>query len=87
VNEKLWIHKCKHAWKQIQKCMKTKCMDEFMDTNSKIFGYKWEKCKDAWITKCKGFHGYKNAKIHGYGHGNKYMKRCTETNAKKDSWI
>ncbi len=65
MNEKLWIHKCKHAWKQIQKCMKTKYTDEFMDTNSKKFGHKWEnakmyglqnvkvfmdtKCKDSWI--------------------------------------
>jgi hypothetical protein len=39
VNEKLW-EKCEDAWKQIQKCMKTQCKDEFMDTNSKIFGCK-----------------------------------------------
>jgi hypothetical protein len=89
VNEKLWIHKCKHAWKQIQKCMKTKCMDEFMDTNSKIFGYKWEKCKDAWITKCKGFHGYKNAKIHGYKNTQDFwiqMQRHMDAKCKY-SWI
>ncbi len=87
VNEKLWIHKCKHAWKQIQKCMKTKCKDEFMHTNSKIFGCKCEnakmhglqnvkvfmdtKCKDSWIWAWKQI----------------YMQRCTKTNAKKDSWI
>ncbi len=34
-----------------------------------------------------GFSWKQNAKIHGYGHGNKDMQRCTETNAKKDSWM
>jgi hypothetical protein len=69
LNEKLWIHKCKDAWKQIQKCMKTKCKDEFMDANSKIFGYKWENANMHGLKKCKGFHGYKMQRFMG----NKYI--------------
>ncbi len=45
-----------------------------------IHGYKFKdfwiqmgKCKDAWITKCKGFHGHKMQRFQGYGHGNKYI--------------
>jgi hypothetical protein len=97
VNEKLWIHKCKDAWKQIQKCM-----NEFMDTNSKIFGYKWEnakmhglqnvkvfmdtKCKDSWIWAWK--------QIYAKMHRNKCKERYMDIKSHKisgykckDTWM
>jgi hypothetical protein len=76
-------NKCTDAWKQIKKCMKTQCKDEFMDTKSKIFGYKWENAKMHGLqnvkvfmdAKCKDFKDMVAWKqIH--------MQRCTETNAK-----
>jgi hypothetical protein len=76
VNEKLWIHKCKDSWKQIQKCMKAKCKDEFMDTNSKIFGYKWENAK---------MHGLQNVKVFMDTKMQRFMDMGMETNICKDA--
>lgn len=56
--------------------MKAKCKDEFMDTNSKIFGYKWENAK---------MHGLQNVKVFMDTKMQRFMDMGMETNICKDA--